>query len=558
MKAKEFYHVAIYLRLSRDDIATGSGKNVYGNRTESNSISSQRDMIRSFIKKQDNMTIYDSYVDDGWSGANFDRPEFKRMMEDIEVGQVDCVIVKDLSRLGRDYIEAGRLIQKTFPAFSVRFIALTDNFDSLTANDNETSLVVPVKNFINDFYSKDISGKVRSNQKIKRENGDFIGAFAAYGYRKSEENRNLLVPDEYAANIVQRIFAWKIEGYSNLAIAEKLDELGVLSPMEYKKVHGENFQTGFVTGVKTKWSAVAVKRILTNENHIGTMVQGKEERINYKIKKSHKKSEEEWIKVQETHAAIISKEDFKIVQELLRIDTRAGNGEKKAHIYAGILYCGDCMEAMIRRVDRYKGKESVSFICSTKNKSGKCTRHNISEEDLNKLVLAGLRQQIALFMNKSHVLSHLEQMEINFKEVAAFDREIEILRKEQDKYLAIRAGLYEDLEKKIITEDDFKNFGEIYKQRYKELFQVIQNQKETIKKLFQSSVTARMNLERMKTTMQITELDRKALICFVKRIYVYEDNRVYLELRCKEVFSKMGMISDDVRTNQQNIRGVAI
>ena len=144
MKAKEFYNVAIYLRLSRDD------EDIDGNKAESNSISSQRDMIRSFIRKQDNMEIYDIYVDDGWSGANFDRPEFKRMMKDIEVGNVDCVIVKDLSRLGRDYIEAGRLIQKTFPAFSVRFIALTDQFDSLTADYNETSLVVPVKNFDND------------------------------------------------------------------------------------------------------------------------------------------------------------------------------------------------------------------------------------------------------------------------------------------------------------------------------------------------------------------------------------------------------------------------
>ena len=152
MKAKEFYNVAIYLRLSRDD------EDIDGNKAESNSISSQRDMIRSFIRKQDNMEIYDIYVDDGWSGANFDRPEFKRMMKDIEVGNVDCVIVKDLSRLGRDYIEAGRLIQKTFPAFSVRFIALTDQFDSLTADYNETSLVVPVKNFVNDSYSRDISG----------------------------------------------------------------------------------------------------------------------------------------------------------------------------------------------------------------------------------------------------------------------------------------------------------------------------------------------------------------------------------------------------------------
>lgn len=550
MKAKEFYNVAIYLRLSRDD------EDIDGSKTESNSISSQRDMIRSFIRKQDNMEIYDIYVDDGYSGANFDRPEFKRMMKDVEAGNVDCVIVKDLSRLGRDYIEAGRLIQKTFPAFSVRFIALTDHFDSLTADYNETSLVVPVKNFVNDSYSRDISNKVRSHQQIKRENGDFIGAFTVYGYKKCEDNKNVLVPDDYAADIVKKIFAWKIEGYSNLAIAEMLDDMGILSPMEYKKMRGEKFQTGFVTGVQAKWSSVAVKRILTNESYIGTLVQGKEEKVNYKVKKSVRKPEEEWTKVPNAHEAIILKEDFEIVQDLLKIDTRPSVGEKKAHIYAGLLFCGDCMEPMIRRVNRYKGKTTISFICSTKNRGDNCSRHMISEEELNHLVLTGLQTQIALLLDKSRVLSSIEQLEINFEEVVAFDKEIEKLHSEQDKYLGLRAGLYEDLKKQIITEVDFKNFREIYEKRYQELQQAITSQEETIKKLFKSGVTAGMNLERMKTVMQVTELDRMTLVSFVKRILVYEDKRVYLELRHKEMFSKIVMLAGYVEAERH--RGEAV
>ena len=545
MKAKEFYNAAIYLRLSRDD------EDIDGSKSESNSISSQRDMIRSFIRKQDDMEIYDIYVDDGFSGANFDRPEFKRMMKDIEAGHVDCVIVKDLSRLGRDYIEAGRLIQKTFPAFSVRFIALTDHFDSLTADYNETSLVVPVKNFVNDSYSRDISGKVRSHQKIKREKGEFIGSFTVFGYKKSEDNRNQLVPDDYAADIVKKIFAWKIEGYSNLAIAKRLDEMGILSPMEYKKLRGEKFQTSFVTEAKARWSSVAIKRILTNETYIGTLVQGKEEKVNYKVKKSVRKPEDEWVRVPKAHEAIISNEDFEIVQDLLKVDTRAVSGEKKAHIYAGLLFCGDCMEPMTRRINRYKGRETVAFICSTQNNGGSCTRHAISEEDLNFLVLTGLRQQVALFLDKSRVLEKIEQMEIHFEEVAAFDKEIQKLHGEQDKYLNLRAALYEDLKKGIITEEDFKNFREIYEKRYRELQKSISSQEETIKKLFQSGITAGINLERMKNVMQITALDRTTLISFVKRILVYEDKRVYLELRYKELFSKMLMLEDYVLTEQQ-------
>ena len=551
MKAKEFYNVAIYLRLSRDDDDAG------GSKAESNSISSQRDMIRSFIRKQDNMEIYDIYVDDGWSGTNFDRPEFKRMMKDIEAGNVDCVIVKDLSRLGRDYIEAGRLIQKTFPAFSVRFIALNDNFDSLSADYNETSLVVPVKNFINDSYARDISGKVRSHLKVKRENGDYTGAFVVYGYKKSDENRNQLVPDDYAAYIVRKIFAWKIEGYSNQAIAVQLDRMGVLSPLEYKRMQGVKLGTSFGTGKKAKWSSVAVKRILNNEIYIGTMVQGKHEKVNYKVKKCVNKPENEWVKVQGTHEAIISKEDFEIVQDLLQVDFRPADGELKAHTYAGILFCGDCKEPMARRVHRYKGKETVSFICSTKNKGEGCSRHDILQEDLDRLVLTGLKQQISLFMDKSKVLSHLEQMEINFEEVVSFDKEIEKLHKEQDKYLSLRAGLYEDLKENIITEEDFKNFRAIYEQRYQELQQAIEHQEETIRKLFKSGVTAGMNLERIKTLMQLTELDRVTLVTFVKRIFVYEDKRVCLELRYKELFSKAIMLADYVQTELYH-RGEAI
>lgn len=531
MKAKKIYRAAAYLRLSRDDID--------GSRTESNSISSQRDMIFSFVGKQADMEIYDTYADDGWSGTNFDRPEFRRMMEDIQAGHVDCVIVKDLSRLGRDYIEAGRLIQKTFPAFCVRFIALTDHFDSLTADYNETSLVVPVKNFVNDSYARDISGKVRSHQKIKRENGEFIGAFAVYGYKKCAAHRNLLVPDAYAADIVRMIFAWKIDGYSNYAIAKKLNEWGVLSPMEYKKLRGEKFQTGFVTGIKTKWSAVAVKRILTNEDYIGTLVQGKEEKVNYKVKKSTKKPREEWTRVEGAHEAIIEKEDFEIAQELLQIDTRAGKGEEKAHLYAGILFCGDCGEPLMRRVNRYKGKERVSFTCPKKNKDRACSRHTISEEDLGRLLLMGIRQQISLFMDKNRVLARIGQMEMHFEEPAVYRREMERLRGERNKYLSLGAGLYADLKREIITEEDFKNFRAIYEQRAQALGEALCAQERMIKSLFLPDVTAESIRRRMESVIQLKELDRMTLVTFVKRVCVYGDKRVYVEFRHREVFSEV-------------------
>lgn len=537
MEAKDFYNVAVYLRLSRDDISDSES-------AESNSIRSQRDLIRSYIRKQDDMEIYDIYVDDGWSGANFDRPSFRRMMEDIEAGHIDCVIVKDLSRLGRDYIEAGRLIQKTFPAFSVRFIALNDDFDSLTADFHEKTLVMPVKNFVNDAYCSDISKKVRSHQQVKREKGDFIGAFAVYGYRKNPKNVNRLLVDEYAAGIVREIFAWKIAGFSNLAIAEKLNGMGVLSPMEYKKSQGEKFSTGFVTHGKAKWSAVAVKRILTNEMYMGMMVQGKNEKVSHKVKRSVEKPREEWVRVADTHEAVVSAEDFETVQKLLAVDTRASAGKTGCHMFTGFLYCGDCGEPMIRRVNRYKGTEKVYFICPTRNKGLGCTRHSIPEEELRHLVLAGLGQQLELFLDKDHVLEQIGDMEIQFEEVGVFDREIRRLYKEQEKYMSLSAGLYEDLKRGIITEEDFKDFRHIYETQYQAAGHAIRQQEDARKNMFLAGVSAGINLEKMKSTPEITELNRDILVTFVSRIFVYEDKRVFLELKAGDMFARVLRLKD--------------
>lgn len=548
---EHIYFVAIYLRLSRED-ADGGAK------AESNSISSQREMARSYVREHEDMELFDIYVDDGYSGANFDRPEFKRMMADIEAGNVNCVIVKDLSRLGRDYIGAGRLIQKTFPAFHVRFIALTDNFDSRTADNNTKSLVLPVKNFINDSYCRDISQKVKSSQKTKREQGKFIGAFAVYGYRKSEEDKNKLCRDDYAAQIVRNIFAWKLDGMSAQAIAQRLNGLGVLSPMEYKKSLGENYSTGFHTKITAKWSAVAVGRILENEMYTGVMVQGKSGKVNYKVKKTVAKPKEEWVRVEGTHEAIISREDFETVQELLRIDTRAKVGGICSHLFSGLLFCADCKEPMYRRVNRYKGVSRVYFICSTRNRGQGCTRHSIPEEELKTVVLRTLQTYTSVLVDVSSQLEHIRRMEVDFEEVARFDKEISRLYKEQEKYLDLRAGLHEDLKTGLITETDFKNFYVIYEKKYKEAKQALLNQEKMMKQLFQNGIASGIRLEKFKETVEVTELDRDMLLCFISRIEVLEGKKVYLELRGEEEFRKMLTLRDDTLSKMKSKMGAEV
>ena len=551
MQKNVCYHTAIYLRLSRDDEdIDGSAKR------ESDSISSQRELARSFVREQPDMELFDIYIDDGYSGANFDRPDFKRMMADIENGNVNCVVVKDLSRFGRDYIEAGRFIQKTFPAFSVRFIAITDHYDSLTADQSTTSLVIPVKNFVNDSYCQDISEKVKSHQRVKREKGKFIGAFAVYGYQKDHEDKNKLVIDEYAAKIVKNIFTWKLDGMSNLAIANRLNENGIFSPLEYKKSYGEHYSTGFQAGIVSKWSAVAVKRILTNEIYTGTMVQGKREKVNYKVDKILEKPESEWFKVEGTHEAIISKEDYQNVQRLLKVDTRAGKGKEKAHMFSGLLFCGDCKEPMVRRMNRYKGTEKIYYICSTRNRSEGCSRHSISEADLKKVVFRIIQSQVELLIDVNRQMQYLQTKEMNFEDVVGFDKEITRLRNEQEKYLELRAGLYEDLKTGIITQTDFKNFSAIYEKQYVETEKALTRQEDMLKKLFYNGVQSGVKLERLKETMQITTLDRDTLLAFVDRIEVYEEKKVSVQFCCQEEMEKMLVLSEFLSSQSEVVREV--
>ncbi len=542
MKAKELYNVGIYLRLSRDDMTENAG--IAFGRQESNSISSQRELVRSFVRSRKDMKIYDTYVDDGYSGANFDRPGFRKMMEDVLAGKVDCIVVKDLSRFGRDYIEAGRLIQKTFPAFNVRFIAVTDHYDSLTADYHETSLVLPVKNFVNDSYCRDISAKVRSHQRIKREKGEFIGAFAVYGYCKGE--RNKLVPDAYAARIVRAVFDWKLEGMSCGAIAARLRQQGILSPMEYKKSKGERFSTGFTPAVKEGWSSVAVKRILTNEIYTGTMVQGRREKISYKLDKCRDKPREEWNRVEGTHEAVVTKEEFDSVQKFLSIDSRASGVRKRAHLFCGLLFCGDCGEPMIRRVNRYKGVEKVYFICPARNRGMGCTRHSIWEEDLKQAVLKGLRTQADLLTNRENILCRMEKTAVDRGRLFQTAGEIARLREEEEKYISLERGLWEDLREGVVSPKDFHDFREIYEEQTARIREVIRKQKQMMQTLYQSGLACEKRLEGFRERPELTELNRDALICFVNRILVYEGKRLCLEWKFRGQFSRTVMPGGDV------------
>ncbi len=480
----------------------------------------------------------------------FDRPEFKRMIGDIEAGRVNCVVVKDLSRFGRDYIESGRYIQKVFPALSVRFIALTDHFDSISADTGESSIVLPVKNFINDSYCRDISTKVRSQFAVKYKNGECIAAFAAYGYRKSDTDKNRLVIDEYAAENVRRIFAWKIEGLALSAIAEKLNSLGILSPKEYKKSMGLSYNGGFSGTGRSGWGGTTIKRILTNEVYLGHMVQGKTEKVNYKVKKHTAKPEGEWVKVENTHEAIVSADDFAVVQHLLKADGRKSPDSGTPSPFMGILFCGDCGEQMVRRVIRYKDTAKVYYICSTKNRGEGCSRHSIEESVLKGIVCESIRKFANSFLKEKELFDRAVQYETNFEAVARYDREIGRLKKEQDKYYSLCSGLYEDLREGVVTKEEFERLHSGFSQKGKELEAAMQKQEQLIKDMFKKGALSAGRLKTFQDCVELREIDRHTLSSLVRRIDVYENRQVVIDFYFMDTFAVMAGIGRKVLTDQ--------
>jgi len=279
------------------------------------------------------------------------------------------VLVKDLSRFGRNFGESGKYIEHVFPFLGVRFISVNDGIDSANKKGRSDDIVVPFLNLISDAYCRDISIKIRSQLDVKRKKGDFVGAFAVFGYKRGDDteigyNRNRLIIDDHAADIVKMIFQWKLDGFSAEAISKQLNTFGIPSPMAYKKLQGLNFSTSFAVSGNTKWSAMAVFRILKDETYTGTLIQGKVATPNHKVKKKFQKPTADWARVDGMHEAIISIEDFNLVQSLLERDTRISpKGGETVYPFSGMAKCGLCGENMIRKTSHSNGKAYVYFVC---------------------------------------------------------------------------------------------------------------------------------------------------------------------------------------------------
>lgn len=450
------YHAAIYVRLSKEDGDVASAA-----KAESNSISNQKNLIKDFLKGKDDIIVVSERVDDGYSGSNFERPGFQMMMEDIKRGTVDCVIVKDLSRFGREYIDSGKYIERLFPALGVRFIAVNDHIDSKEESGRD-DIVVPFKNLMNDAYCRDISIKIRSHLEVKRKNGEYTGAFTPYGYKKDENDRNRLVPDLYAAGVVKDIFRMKLHGMSQAAIAESLNRQGVLSPMEYKHSLGIRIQDNFKTHGQAEWSSMSIRRILENEVYVGTLIQGRHSTPNHKIKKIVDKPKEEWIRIEDSHEPVISKREFDIVQRLLGMDTRTSPNEDGVYVLSGLAVCADCGAPMIKRNVPAGGKVYSYYICSNNAATKECGTHRIPKEKLENLVFEVLQTHIANVLDTGRILEYINTVPFQELEIKELERQKEAKEREIEKCRGLRDMLYEDLKDGIVSKEDYAELYEGY------------------------------------------------------------------------------------------------
>lgn len=519
----DVYEAIAYYRLSKDD-----GKN-----HESDSIANQRVLVREYIKNHPNIRLVDEAYDDGYTGTNFDRPGFQKVMDAVNAGTVNCVIVKDLSRLGREYVETGKYLEMVFPSMGIRFIAINDDVDSRKANSGD-DILIPVKNIMNESYCRELSKKLRRQFKIQRSNGEYLGAFASYGYRKDPEDKHKLVIDEYAAEIVRAIFVLKLKGYSQQSIADYLNSEAVLPPAEYKKSQGLNYKSGLKGSGQATWRAFAIQNILTNPVYIGVLVQGKRGTPNYKIKQMRVRDEEQWCVRKDNHEAIIDEYTFESVQKVLKRDTRVAPKTEAVNPLSGLVFCADCGRSMIKRSVSRGNKKFHYYICSTNKKGDGCSSHSISMETLENTVMRAIKNQINLVVEMKQLLEEVNHSDILSVKLRRLDLLIAEKNKEIDKQKDFRMKLYEALSDGLIEREEYDAMRKRTTVTIETAEAVVQKLDAERAEIVSQNTRNLSWLERFARYQDYAKLSREIAVAFIDRVTVYEDKTVHIDFNYRD------------------------
>lgn len=516
------YNVGLYLRLSREDEENG----------QSMSIKNQKDYLMNYVF-ENGWNIVEIYIDDGYSGLNFNRPSFKRMLDDIENKKINLIITKDLSRLGRDYIDTGYYIERYFPQKSVRYIALGDGIDTFQNSANND--MTPFKSVLNDMYAKDISKKIRTVMDTKRVNGQFIGAFAPYGYIKAKDDKNKLIVDPEASQTVKRIFSMYLSGCSMSKIRAVLNEEKIPTPTEYKN----KIQNLSYVNVNIKsylWVQETIKRILSNPTYIGNMAQHRSEKINYKVNKFKKIPPRDWIIAENTHEPIISKEDYEAVQQLLaKKSTAVYPTERAFHLLAGLIFCGDCKMPMTFR--RLGAKKEFVCICSGYSRFGKdkCQRNVIKETVLNDFVISDLKKISQKVIGdtdsfcRSFDIKQSDKAD-NKKEQTAILRRLEEIKK-------IIKSLYEDKVRGIISEEDFLQMSSEFNSEKESLSKALLKIEED-RRFQKHEQSAEKTVDLIKKIVSFDEISPMLIGQLIDKIEIYKTGGIVVNYKFNNPFDE--------------------
>jgi len=511
------YHVALYIRLSKEDESEGP----------SQSVMNQKSLLEEFVK-QHKLPVYDIYIDDGFSGTSFDRPDFQRMIADIEAKKVNMVITKDLSRLGRDYIMTGHYMERYFPEKRVRYISLLDGID--TGVESSANDITPFRAIMNDMYAKDISKKIKSVKRDKQRKGQFIGGKPMYGYKMHPTEKNKIVVDEEVAPIVRRIFAMALDGMSCRKIATTLNEEGVPTPATYANLPVGN--PGPYTGL---WSSERISDMLQNETYIGNMVQGRMVKISYKSKKCLRQSRENWVIVENTHEPLVDKETFQKVRLLVesRKHTRSRTYD---FLLKGLIFCHECGYplATLNRKNA-AGEERLFFVCRTYQrfaKAGVCTCHSIKEQTVTEAVLAKVREVCQAHLNPDELLPMAQKAVEDAKSTDSTEVEIQSLQSKIDAMTANLDKMYMDRLAGILNDADFQRiYLKVKSDRsaLEDKIKALQEQRQTPMK---AEDQAKKLVQRF---LDSACTSRELLVSLIERIELSEDKKIYIKFRFREL-----------------------
>ena len=506
-------YTILYGRLSQDD----------GKAVESNSVTNQRLMLEKYALDNGFENVL-FLADDGYTGTNFERPSWKQIEEMIKRGEVETLIVKDLSRLGREYLRVGYYLELFFPNMGVRFIAVNDGVDSLVEGSNDFS---PIRNWANELHAKDSSKKVRAVKKLQAERGERLGGRPPYGYKKANRESKKLVPDDEAAAVVQKIFSLCASGKGPNQIARILREEKVLTPSNYYYQNHEKSHAKLDLTRPYAWSSSTVTGILDNKVYLGHTVGLRTTTISYKNKTTVHRPESECAVVENTHPALIKKEQWDIVQEVRTHKKRTPKHMDEPNLFSGLAYCADCKQSMVLHRASSMKKSDYNFKCYTYGKRGRseCTPHHIREEDLYAVVLDDLRRvthfarqkerQFAEYINRKNT-AQLRQ------EINTLQKELGAMRRRRNELTALFKRLYEDNVLGRVTNEQFRLLSADYNAEQRELDEAIPQKEERQEKLKASAANVEAFIEKAKRYRTIDELTPQIVHLFISRIEVGE------------------------------------